>query len=92
MYKFRYVLLILLIQLSCEPDDVCNIENPSTPLLVFRFYDANQPSLLKSVDSLRVKDTKSKSVLQLINSDSIAIPFQINANKMNLNFTISGGI
>ena len=92
MYKFRYLLLILLLHSSCEPDDVCSIENPSTPKLVFRLYDANHPSQLKSVDTLRVKDTENESVLQLINTDSIAIPFQINVNKMNLDFTISGGM
>ena len=92
MYKFRYLLLILLLHPSCEPDDVCNIKNPSTPQLVFRLYDANQPSQLKSVDTLSVKDTENESFLQLINTDSIAIPFQINANKMDLDFTISVGI
>ena len=92
MYRFRYLFLILLLHQSCEPDDVCNVENPSTPQLVFRLYDANQPSQLKSVDTLRVKDTDKESILQLINTDSIAIPFQINANKMNLDFLVSGGI
>lgn len=92
MCKFRYLLLILLFHQSCEPDDVCNVENPSTPQLVFRLYDANQPSQLKSVDTLRVKDTENESILQMINTDSIAIPFQINANKMNLDFMISVGI
>ena len=92
MYKLRYLLLIIFFQLSCEPDDVCNIENPSTPQLVFRLYDANQPSQLKSVDTLKVKDTENESILQLINTDSIAIPFQINANKMDLDFMISAGI
>ena len=92
MYKFRYLLLILLLHQSCEPDDVCNVENPSTPQLIFRLYDANQPSQLKSVDTLRVKDTENESILQLINTDSIAIPFQINSNKMDFDFMISGGI
>lgn len=92
MYRFRYLFLILLLHQSCEPDDVCNVENPSTPQLVFRLYDANQPSQLKSVDTLRVKDTDKESILQLINTDSIAIPFQINANKMNLDFLVTGGI
>ena len=92
MYRFRYLFLILLLHQSCEPDDVCNVENPSTPQLVFRLYDANQPSQLKSVDTLRVKDTDKESILQLINTDSIAIPFQINANKMDLDFMISAGI
>ena len=92
MYKFRYLLLILLLHQSCEPDDVCNVENPSTPQLVFRLYDANQPSQLKSVDTLRVKDNENESILQLINTDSIAIPFQINSNKMDFDFMISGGI
>ena len=92
MYKFRYLLLILLLHQSCEPDDVCNVENPSTPQLVFRLYDANQPSQLKSVDTLRVKDTENESILQLINTDSIAIPFQINSNKMDFDFMISEGI
>lgn len=92
MYRFRYLFLILLLHQSCEPDDVCNVENPSTPQLVFRLYDANQPSQLKSVDTLRVKDTDKESILQLINTDSIALPFQINANKMNLDFLVTGGI
>ena len=52
--------MILLLHQSCEPDDVCNLENPSTPQLVFRLYDANQPSQLKSVDTLRVKDTENE--------------------------------
>jgi len=86
------LLQILLLHPSCEPDDVCNIENPSTPQLVFRLYDANQPSQLKSVDTLRIKDPENDSVLQMINTDSIAIPFQINTNKMNLDFTISEGV
>ena len=84
--------MILLLHQSCEPDDVCNVENPSTPQLVFRLYDANQPSQLKSVDTLRVKDNENESILQLINTDSIAIPFQINSNKMDFDFMISEGI
>tara|TARA_B100001248_G_C27350506_1_gene441100 strand:- start:880 stop:1341 length:462 start_codon:yes stop_codon:yes gene_type:complete len=92
MYRFRYLFLILLLHQSCEPDDVCNVENPSTPQLVFRLYDANQPSQLKSVDTLRVKDTENESILQLINTDSVAIPFQINSNKMDFDFMISEGV
>ena len=92
MYKFLYLLLILLLHQSCEPDDVCNLENPSTPQLVLRLYDANQPSQLKSVDTLWVKDTENESILQFFNTDSIAIPFQINSNKMDFDFMISGGI
>ena len=84
--------MILLLHQSCEPDDVCNVENPSTPQLVFRLYDANQPSQLKSVDTLRVKDNENESILQLINTDSIAIPFEINSNKMDLDFMIPGGL
>ena len=92
MYRFRYLFLILLLHQSCEPDDVCNVENPSTPQLVFRLYDANQPSQLKSVDTLRVKDTENESILQLIDTDSVAIPFQINSNKMDFDFMISEGV
>ena len=92
MYKFLYLLLILLLHQSCEPDDVCNLENPSTPQLVLRLYDANQPSQLKSVDTLWVKDTENESILQFFNTDSIAIPFQINSNKMDFDFMISVGI
>ena len=92
MYKFLYLLLILLLHQSCEPDDVCNLENPSTPQLVLRLYDANQPSQLKSVDTLWVKDTENESILQFFNTDSIAIPFQINSNKMDFDFMVSGGI
>ena len=91
MNKFHYLFLILLIHLSCETDDICSETNPSTPQLVIRLYDTNQPSQPKSVDTLRITAKESNSVLQFIDADSIAIPFRINSDQMNLDFTISGG-
>lgn len=91
MNKFQYLFLILLIHLSCEPDDICSETNPSTPQLIIRLYDTNLTSQLKNVDTLRISSKEGNSVLQFIDADSIAIPFQIHADKMNLDFTISGG-
>ena len=84
--------MFLFLNSSCEPDDVCSEANPSTPQLVFRLYDSSQPNELKAVDTLRIMSLGDQAPLEFINTDSIAFPLQVNANKINADLTISNGI
>ena len=92
MRKIWFFYFLLCLNSSCEPDDICSEANPSTPQLVFRLYDSSQPNEFKAVDTLRVMSLGDQAPLEFINTDSIALPLQINASKMNAVFTISNGI
>ena len=84
--------MLLFLNSSCEPDDVCSEANPSTPHLVFRLYDSSQPNEFKAIDTLRIMSLGDQGPLEFINTDSIVFPLQVNANKINADLTISNGI
>lgn len=70
------ILLLALAFSACEKDDIC-VEG-DTPLLVIRFYDAENPTEFKEVPSLRVggvgKDFTVDTFADRSTLDSIAIP------------------
>ena len=92
MRKIWLFFLLLFLNSSCEPDDVCSEVNPSTPHLVFRLYDSSQPNEFKAIDTLRIMSLGDQAPLEFINTDSIVFPLQVNANKINADLTISNGI
>jgi len=69
-------LLIFISFSSCEKDDIC--VDGDTPLLIIRFYDANNPTEFKSVIGLRVvgvgKTTTVGTFADRSALDSVAIP------------------
>ncbi len=72
--------LIVLGLFSCEKDDIC-VEG-DTPLLIIRFYDAENPLEFKSVSSLRVRGLGQEFSVDTFTDrstlDSISIPLRIN--------------
>ncbi len=79
------VILIIIILLSvsaCEKDDICVDGN--TPLLVIRFYDAQDTTALKTVSSLVVRGFLPEGGLQDLipnaSLDSIALPLRVGEN------------
>ncbi|GGH03483.1 hypothetical protein GCM10011416_23030 [Polaribacter pacificus] len=75
------LLLFTLVASSCEKDDICL--EPTTPKLILRFYDNNNPTDTKTVQRLSVwaanKDTLTG--YKSISTDSIALPLDINATQ-----------
>ena len=92
MRKIWLFFLLLFLNSSCEPDDVCSEANPSTPQLVFRLYDSSQPNEFKAIDTLRIMSLGDQAPLEFINTDSIVFPLQVNASKIYADLTISNGI
>ena len=39
---------------SCEPDDICDPNTPTTPRMLIQFFDISNPSLKKNVTNLKV--------------------------------------
>ncbi|QSB25962.1 DUF6452 family protein [Flavobacterium sp. CLA17] len=88
MKKIISFLLVFAFGLSsCEKDDICDPDTPTTPRLVITFYDINNSTLRKRVNNLRVtgKDQALSVVFNesalddtkyLTSADSIAIPLR----------------
>jgi hypothetical protein len=92
MRKIWFFFLLVFLNYGCEPDDVCSEANPSNPQLVFRLYNSSQPNEFKAVDTLRIMSLGDQAPLEFINTDSIVVPLQVNASKINTDLTISDGV
>ena len=77
---------------ACERDDIC-IED-TTPQLIIRFYDKNDPSRLKSVQNLSVRiqgiDGELENSTIGSSTDSIALPLRVDQNLTRYILAIPG--
>ena len=78
----KTILLLLAVAFtfsSCEKDDICDANTPTTPRLVIGFYDFLNPSVLKNVSNLKVVgEGMTNGILfngnQTTNGNTISIP------------------
>ncbi len=63
---------------SCQKDDICI--DPITPNLIIRFYDFTNNAQFKAVNNLQIKNIDIDSIYSnnIVSTDSIAIPLNIN--------------
>ena len=88
--KKSYVILFfgfILSFLSCEVDDIC--VEPTTPQLIIRFYDVTKPTTKKPVTNLNVWVVGKDSIIKNKETDSIAIPLNINSDQTIYKFSSS---
>ncbi|OSY89090.1 hypothetical protein WH52_00050 [Tenacibaculum holothuriorum] len=72
---------------SCEKDDFCTNSNP-TPRLILTFYDYDNVSTIKKVDSLSVWAPGKDSIYRIQSQvDSIALPLNTTTNETVYNFS-----
>ncbi len=76
MKKVVFLFLgILFLTLGCTRDDICTTDTSKTPLLIIRFYNAENPQVLKSVNNFTIVPLgDSIALFQPQSIDSIAIP------------------
>ncbi|MTH14369.1 DUF6452 family protein [Flavobacterium sp. LC2016-01] len=103
MRKIISVLLIFTFGLSsCEKDDICDPDTPTTPRLVITFYDADNASALKSVTNLKVtgedmpegiifNENATGDAKYRANGSKISIPLRTNAKFSTFTFTLDDG-
>jgi hypothetical protein len=78
-------LLVILIATSCEKDDFCI--DPITPNLILRFYDADNPTTLLSVEELTIwPEGLQDTLVSNQTLDSIALPLNVNDIETIYNF------
>ena len=88
------VILVLIINFSsCERDDICI--DGDTPLLIVGFFDIDDTTEFKPVNSLRIISLNNNTIFssstftdQSTVSDSIFIPLQIDASSTEYTFII----
>jgi hypothetical protein len=80
MKKILLLLLMISISLSsCEKDDICEETTATTPKLIIEFYDVLNPTVLKNVTNLAVKEIGIASAVISFNSVSkIQLPLKTN--------------
>ena len=64
MKQFNYyflLILALLVSLGCQRDDICAESIETTPLLIIRFYDIEEPDELKAPQNLSIRSVDSDS-------------------------------
>ncbi len=105
MKKILIVPLLLLLTFSfssCEKDDICGANTPTTPRLVIEFYNISDASVLKNVTNLKViGEGMSEGIIfnpsaigdekYLTNGTSISIPLKTEANSTTYSFILNSG-
>lgn len=78
--KKNYVLIFIFLFtfLSCEKDDIC--VEITTPNLIIKFYDNNDPTVIKQITELTVWAEAKDSIYINKSLDSIIIPLNLNEN------------
>ena len=95
----KIILLLFALALSfssCEKDDICDTNTPTTPRLVIGFYDFLNPSVAKSVTNLKVVgDGMTSGVLfngsELTSASTISIPLKTVGTSTTYSFTLNSG-
>ncbi len=99
---FSFLMVFGLAFSSCEKDDICDANTPTTPRLIVKFFDINSPTTAKSVTNLKViasgvatgivfNATATGNAKYLTNANSIAIPLKPDADAVTYSFILNSG-
>lgn len=89
----RLKLLIFLISLgfsSCEKDDICAADTPTTPNVVIEFFD-NTTNLSASVSKLEVSEDGNATIYKVFNESKIKIPLKTDLDIVKYKFVLNKG-
>lgn len=84
-----------MLSFSCEKDDICDANTPTTPRLIIKFYDIQNPAVVRSVIDLKITslvDGVEKAIIfdktntDILNDTIVALPLKINANLTKFKF------
>lgn len=101
MKKILYFLLVFAFGLSsCEKDDICDANTPTTPKLIISFYNITDVSVKKDVTRLKVigldqengivfNESATDETKYLTSGDSIAIPLKTDTDSTTFTFILN---
>ncbi|NAS32796.1 hypothetical protein GTQ40_17590 [Flavobacteriaceae bacterium R38] len=77
LIKYLFLVTISISFYNCQRDDICPADAPTTPQLIIRFLDSQNPLEFRQVTNLRVFEEGSESfIINRVTTDSIAIPLR----------------
>jgi len=96
------LLLVIVTSSSCEKDDICDANTPTTPRLVIDFYNISNASVKKNVTDLKViGEGRTDGIIfnpgatgedqYLTNGSTISIPLKTDANSTKYTFILNFG-
>lgn len=103
MKKIISLLLVFTFGLSsCEKDDICDANTPTTPRLVISFYEIKTPTVAKNVTNLKVigKDQPNGIIFNKsgdsitkyqTSANTISIPLKTNEDSVTYSFILDSG-
>ncbi len=97
MKKIIVVLLLIGFTFSsCEKDDICDANTPTTPRIVIGFYDFSNPSVLKNVTNLKVVGEGMSDGIVFNGSpttsgNAISIPLKTVGTSTSYSLTLNSG-
>lgn len=104
MKKLICLLLVFTFGLSsCEKDDICDPNTPTTPRLVISFFEVKTPTLAKNVTNLKVIGLNMKQGIvfnktstdtiqkYLTNANTVSIPLKPDADTVTYSFIFDSG-
>ena len=77
---------------SCEKDDICDTNTPTTPKIVIEFYDVANPTTLKNVTNLGVIAPGFTSGFGFTATSKIKVPLKTFEDSSVLYFIQNGSI
>lgn len=96
------LILVFFTSSSCEKDDICDANTPTTPRLVIDFYNITTPSVKKNVTNLKVigegmtegivfNPGEAGEAQYLANGSSISIPLKTDVDETTFEFILNSG-
>ena len=92
MKQLFLLLLLSVFFSSCEKDDVCDTNTPTTPKIVIEFYDVANPTTLKNVTNLGVIAPGFTSGFGFTATSKIKVPLKTFEDSSVLYFIQNGSI
>ena len=90
IYSILFVLLLLNTSSSCEKDDICDPDTPTTPRLTITFYNTRDREELLPVTNLLIKGVGMEREVGNFNGVStIQIPLDISKNSAKFVMTLN---
>ncbi len=91
--KRAFSLVLLMIMASmltfCEKDDICDANTATTPRLILRFFDINNPTEPKNVTNLAVIGEGLENPISTFNGNKIELPLRTDADLTAYRFILN---
>ena len=90
----KLLLLIILISYSfssCEKDDICDANTPTTPRLIIEFYDNDNRENKKNISNLSLLGDGLTTAIVFTTGTKIQVPLQLTTTSTTYTFTLNAG-